>query len=182
MKSTASTHFSQKNNRNVVRDSKKAAKVDLSSIIKLHKTPSQLLEYEQYLVKSIASCKSSIQVMMPNLHAVEKYEEIVDKCRILNEELESTKELSMSINNRFEAVKEQRRVLFQSCYKHVSESLSVIYKDLTKSSRNPLGGNAYLTLSDSSNSTSSNVTDEPYLGGIRYTAMPPMKRFRYYTY
>lgn len=33
-----------------------------------------------------------------------------------------------------------------------------------------LGGNAYLTLDN---------TDEPYLGGIRFTAMPPMKRFRY---
>lgn len=32
-----------------------------------------------------------------------------------------------------------------------------------------LGGNAYLTLDN---------TDEPYLGGIRFTAMPPMKRFR----
>lgn len=31
------------------------------------------------------------------------------------------------------------------------------------------GGNAYLTLDN---------TDEPYLGGIRFTAMPPMKRFR----
>ena len=32
-----------------------------------------------------------------------------------------------------------------------------------------VGGNAYLTLEN---------TDEPYLGGIRFTAMPPMKRFR----
>jgi hypothetical protein len=32
-----------------------------------------------------------------------------------------------------------------------------------------IGGNAYLTLDN---------TDEPYLSGIRFTAMPPMKRFR----
>ena len=32
-----------------------------------------------------------------------------------------------------------------------------------------IGGTAYLTLDN---------TDEPYLGGIRFTAMPPMKRFR----
>ena len=48
----------------------------------------------------------------------------------------------------------------------MSASLGTVYKDLTKSSKHPLGGNAYLTLHD---------TDEPYLGGMRYTAMPPMK-------
>jgi structural maintenance of chromosome 1 len=36
-------------------------------------------------------------------------------------------------------------------------------------SKHPLGGNAYLSLDD---------TDEPYNGGIKFTAMPPMKRYR----
>ena len=44
-----------------------------------------------------------------------------------------------------------------------------IYKDLTKSSKHPLGGMAYLSLEDS---------EEPYLAGLKYNAMPPMKRFR----
>jgi structural maintenance of chromosome 1 len=68
-------------------------------------------------------------------------------------------------------VREARQKLFQACFQHVSESLAVIYKDLTKSSKHPLGGNAYLTLDN---------TEEPFNGGIRYTAMPPSKRFRYY--
>jgi structural maintenance of chromosome 1 len=40
---------------------------------------------------------------------------------------------------------------------------------MTKSSKHPLGGNAYLSLDD---------TDEPYKGGMKFNAMPPMKRFR----
>merc|ERR1711898_10360 len=44
-----------------------------------------------------------------------------------------------------------------------------MYKDLTRSSKHPLGGNAYLTLDN---------TEAMYAGGIRYTAMPPSKRFR----
>lgn len=36
-------------------------------------------------------------------------------------------------------------------------------------SKHPLGGNAYLSLDDS---------DEPYKGGVKFNAMPPMKRFR----
>merc|ERR1711935_39336 len=41
--------------------------------------------------------------------------------------------------------------------------------DMTKSSKHPLGGNAYLTLDD---------TEEPFKGGMKFNAMPPMKRFR----
>lgn len=40
---------------------------------------------------------------------------------------------------------------------------------MTKSSKHPLGGNAFLSLDD---------TEEPYNGGIKFTAMPPMKRYR----
>jgi len=44
-----------------------------------------------------------------------------------------------------------------------------VYKDLTKGKAAPQGGVAYLSLEDS---------EEPYNSGIKYTAMPPMKRFR----
>jgi structural maintenance of chromosome 1 len=40
---------------------------------------------------------------------------------------------------------------------------------MTKSSKHPLGGKAYLSLDD---------TEEPYRGGLKFNAMPPMKRFR----
>jgi structural maintenance of chromosome 1 len=55
------------------------------------------------------------------------------------------------------------------CFASVSEALTSIYRDLTKSSKHPLGGKAFLSLDDS---------EEPFLGGIKYHAMPPMKRFR----
>lgn len=42
-------------------------------------------------------------------------------------------------------------------------------QDLTKSTKHPLGGTAFLSLDDQ---------EEPYLGGLKYNAMPPMKRFR----
>ena len=54
-------------------------------------------------------------------------------------------------------------------YNHIEESLKTIYTDMTKSSKHPLGGNAYLSLDD---------IEEPYKGGLKFNAMPPMKRFR----
>lgn len=40
---------------------------------------------------------------------------------------------------------------------------------MTKSSKHPQGGNAYLSLDD---------MEEPYKGGLKFNAMPPTKRFR----
>ena len=58
---------------------------------------------------------------------------------------------------------------FYDAYSHISEKIDQVYKDLTKNSNFPEGGTAYLSLEDA---------EEPYLDGIRYHAMPPMKRFR----
>ena len=58
---------------------------------------------------------------------------------------------------------------FYRAYNHISQQIDKIYKELTRSKAFPTGGTAYLSLED---------TDEPYLDGIKYHAMPPMKRFR----
>lgn len=64
-----------------------------------------------------------------------------------------------------------------------------MYKDLTKGKAAPMGGVAYLSLEDSEvrrclifrlrcSRTDLTTAQEPYLHGIKYHAMPPMKRFR----
>ncbi|OJA18897.1 hypothetical protein AZE42_14136, partial [Rhizopogon vesiculosus] len=59
--------------------------------------------------------------------------------------------------------------LFNKAYNHISDRIDQVYKDLTKGKASPMGGVAYLSLEDS---------EEPYNAGIKYHAMPPMKRFR----
>lgn len=59
--------------------------------------------------------------------------------------------------------------LFMEAFSHTSGNIDKIYKQLTKSSTHPLGGTAYLNLDNE---------DEPFLHGIKFTAMPPTKRFR----
>jgi structural maintenance of chromosome 1 len=54
-------------------------------------------------------------------------------------------------------------------FNHISSNIDKIYKQLTKSNTHPLGGTAYLNLENE---------DDPFLHGIKYTAMPPTKRFR----
>ena len=45
----------------------------------------------------------------------------------------------------------------------------MLLQDLTKSTVHPMGGQAYLSLENS---------EDPFLHGIKFTAMPPSKRFR----
>lgn len=54
-------------------------------------------------------------------------------------------------------------------FNHISSNIDKIYKQLTKSNTHPLGGTAYLNLENE---------DDPFLHGIKFTAMPPTKRFR----
>jgi len=170
-KTTESTHFSQADNRAVVADRKKAARVDLSGISRKLKnmTKQQLADVEAALVKKMEALLAELETMQPNMHALERYEGVTEKLKECELELNEQQEKANDVNQRFEDVKKQRQKLFEDCFKHVSVALGVIYKDLTKSSKHPAGGNAYLTLEN---------TDEPYSSGTRFTAMPPMKRFR----
>lgn len=62
-----------------------------------------------------------------------------------------------------------RHSLFYDAFSHISEHIDKVYKDLTRNPQFTLGGTAYMV---------PEIPDEPYLGGILYHAMPPMKRFR----
>ena len=121
------------------------------------------------LEESLGTLLLEIQEMQPNMHAVERYEGVMQKLQETTDDLEKLKKTAKDISSQYENIKAERMNLFQSCFQHVSEALCVIYRDLTKSTKHPLGGNAFLTIDN---------LEEPYLGGVRFTAMPPMKRFR----
>ncbi|KAG6429104.1 hypothetical protein SASPL_107143 [Salvia splendens] len=73
---------------------------------------------------------------------------------------------------------ESRHECFMAAFNHISNNIDKIYNELTKSnthavggasSTHAVGGTAYLNLEN---------PDEPYLYGIKYSAMPPTKRYR----
>ena len=167
---SASTHYSQGDDPKVVRDKRRAARVDLSSLERF-KTLSadEQQAKEEALGKRLQEISLELEAMQPNMHAAERYAGVLGKLRDCSDDLEENKDAARRSAEQFESVRKARQDRFKECFAFVSKALGVIYKDLTRSSKHPLGGNAYLTLDN---------TDEPYLGGIRYTAMPPMKRFR----
>ncbi|KAK9456973.1 RecF/RecN/SMC protein [Dipodascopsis uninucleata] len=126
-------------------------------------------EVEETLLDNIKTLTSDLEKMSPNMKALERLEEVEDRLHDTEQEFDKARKGAKNAKDRFNAVKERRLELFNKAYEHIAEQIDRIYKDLTRSKAFPLGGTAYLTIEDQ---------DEPYLDGIKYHAMPPMKRFR----
>lgn len=122
-------------------------------------------EFEQ----QISSLSDDIEKMAPNLKAIEKLVDVESKLKSTERDNEEAKKAQKRARDDFLAVKKKRCDLFNKAFNHISDKIDSVYKDLTKGANAPMGGVAYLSLEDS---------DEPYLSGIKYHAMPPMKRFR----
>lgn len=99
----------------------------------------ELEKEEEQILHQINVVSIDLESMQPNMHAGERYQNLHDKLRDCSTELENARETSRDISTRYEEIKNSRQKLFHECYRHVSEALSVIYKDLTRSSRHPLG-------------------------------------------
>ncbi|KAG7394197.1 Structural maintenance of chromosomes protein 1B [Phytophthora boehmeriae] len=112
---------------------------------------------------------TELERMQPNMRALDKFDVIQNRIGKEEEELERIKQQSLEAASKFEKVKLTRYERFMEAFNHISGVIDSTYKQLTKSSKHPLGGTAYLNLEN---------TEEPYLNGMKYNAMPPMKRFR----
>ncbi|KAE8386554.1 RecF/RecN/SMC [Aspergillus alliaceus] len=124
---------------------------------------------EEELLDKVRSLNSELDKMAPNTRAMERLESVENKLRSTEKDFEEARKRARKTKEDFEETMRQRSELFNKAFTHISEQIQPIYRDLTKSSNYPLGGQAYLDIEDS---------DEPYLDGIKYHAMPPLKRFR----
>ncbi|MCI01347.1 structural maintenance of chromosomes protein 1 [Trifolium medium] len=112
---------------------------------------------------------SEIERTAPNLKALDQYEALLEKERAVTEEFDAVRKEEQEKAKRFNDVKQKRYDLFMDAFNHIAGNIDKIYKQLTKSNTHPLGGTAYLNLENE---------DDPFLHGMKYTAMPPTKRFR----
>ncbi|CAH0479920.1 unnamed protein product [Peronospora belbahrii] len=119
--------------------------------------------------KRISVLLTELERMQPNMRALDKFDVIQNRIGKEEEELDRVKQQSLRTASQFEKVKLTRYERFMDAFTHISGVIDSTYKQLTKSSKHPLGGTAYLNLEN---------TEEPYLNGMKYNAMPPMKRFR----
>ncbi|KDP26527.1 hypothetical protein JCGZ_17685 [Jatropha curcas] len=131
--------------------------------------PSDREKIEADFKQKIDALMSEIEKTAPNLKALDQYEALQEKERAVTEEFEAARKEEKQVADAYNSVKQRRYELFMEAFNHISNNIDKIYKQLTKSNTHPLGGTAYLNLENE---------DDPFLHGIKYTAMPPTKRFR----
>ncbi|GLC53760.1 hypothetical protein PLESTB_000784200 [Pleodorina starrii] len=148
------------------------ARLDTSRLTKQQLAAETARERERVLGElreRISALHTELDKAAPNMRAVEQYGAVKEKEKEQMASLQAAQAESTAATEEFNRVRTQRHDLFTAAFKHISQQISAIYKDLTRSATHPLGGQAYLHLENE---------EEPYAGGIKYTAIPPAKRFR----
>ncbi|KAL8278439.1 hypothetical protein RQP46_009129 [Phenoliferia psychrophenolica] len=126
-------------------------------------------EMEETLQTAINTFQAEMDKTSVNRKAIDRLGDSEARFKEIDGEFEKAREAAKTAKDAFTALKKERCSLFNKAYDHISDQIDKVYKELTKGASAPTGGIAYLTLDDS---------EEPYLHGIKYHAMPPMKRFR----
>eukprot|EP01113_Clastostelium_recurvatum_P033704 TRINITY_DN4486_c0_g1_i1.p1 TRINITY_DN4486_c0_g1~~TRINITY_DN4486_c0_g1_i1.p1 ORF type:complete len:1283 (-),score=481.18 TRINITY_DN4486_c0_g1_i1:40-3828(-) len=116
------------------------------------------------IIKRIADVTSEADKIAPNLRANERLENVDARLKSTNVEFDSIRQKAKDASDAFNQIKQERYTLFTDAFNKIADNIEAIYKELTGDL-----GTAYLNVDS---------PDEPYLHGIKYTAMPPSKRFR----
>eukprot|EP00559_Dactyliosolen_fragilissimus_P007056 CAMPEP_0184857402 /NCGR_PEP_ID=MMETSP0580-20130426/2557_1 /TAXON_ID=1118495 /ORGANISM="Dactyliosolen fragilissimus" /LENGTH=1342 /DNA_ID=CAMNT_0027352975 /DNA_START=182 /DNA_END=4211 /DNA_ORIENTATION=- len=167
-----STHFSQPDDSRVVKDRNEVEKIDFDKLrpeLKERLNEREEKRAHKDFESKISKISTQIEQMAPNMRAGEAFDSATERLQESKTDFDKAKENSRNATARFLELKNSRAKRFNDAFNHIDQALKTIYKDMTKSSKHPLGGNAYLSLDDS---------EEPFTGGIKFNAMPPMKRFR----
>ena len=131
--------------------------------------PSDRERLDHELRDAVEEKAADLARLEPNMKAIEQYEGLKEKEAEQVEALEDSRRRTKEAAEAFDAIMQERESTFMAAFEHISGAIDRVYKELTSSRIHPMGGTAYLNLED---------TQEPYNSGVRFSAMPPTKRFR----
>ena len=97
---------------------------------------------DEELQERISNLASELDKMAPNMRAIERLEGVESRVKTFEKEFEDARKAAKKAKDEFQAVKEKRFELFNKAFTHISEQIGQVYKDLTRSSTFPLGGQA----------------------------------------
>ena len=135
---------------------------------------------EAELQARIDAARDEMARLAPNTTSNDRLGSLERELQACEREMDGSRAQVRDAREELHAVRKQRTDLFLRAYQHIAERIDGVYKELTRSKAAPMGGVAYLTLEDSDvrSCAADWLTQEPFRSGIRYHAMPPMKRFR----
>ncbi|CCH62289.1 hypothetical protein TBLA_0G03530 [Henningerozyma blattae CBS 6284] len=147
-------------------------KVSFNELSKKYKKKQDYEKNLEDISNEIKETEDILLELQPNAKAHDRLDEAKDKFEVIDNETETLKTEEKEILTKFLNIKKKRKELFESCFDFVNEHIEPIYKELTKDPNSTTelgGGQATLTLEDE---------DEPFNGGVKYHATPPLKRFK----
>lgn len=121
------------------------------------------------LKAQIEDTSSQLARMAPNLKAVEQYDEVKAREKKQIDEVDGARRECKTAAEGFNIIRQRRFDLFNAALTHITANIDPIYKELTRSALHPSGGQAYLAPEN---------PEDPFSAGIKFSAMPPTKRFR----
>ncbi|OTF73250.1 hypothetical protein BLA29_005938, partial [Euroglyphus maynei] len=105
------------------------------------------------------------KIQAPNLRAIDRLEDVKDRLKETDNEVNNLRIASKKAKLAFEEVKRARLKDFTMCFESVAQRVDSIYKSLT----NNASAQAFLVPEN---------PEEPYLEGINYNCVAPGKRFQ----
>lgn len=124
---------------------------------------------KQRQVEELGTLQTELDQMAPNLRAIQHYDDTMKRLGETDDVLEEARLAAKHAADEFNAVKDLRVAKFRGAFDAISACIDTIYKELTRGKNVNAVGTAFLSLEN---------TDEPYLAGVKYNAMPPNKTFR----
>ena len=172
-----------------IRDAAQAAVDDFGIIIDFTNLADDLKEdsttqTETELQAKITALTTELSSLSPNMRSVERLTAAQAKLAATTAAFQAARDAAKETADNFDTVRVKRADLFNKAFTHISAQIAPVYKALTRSAQFPLGGQAYLTPTgvDTTGAGGAGNTynddETPFLGGIKYHAMPPLKRFR----
>eukprot|EP00746_Dinoflagellata_sp_MGD_P034051 gnl/MRDRNA2_/MRDRNA2_18127_c0_seq1.p1 gnl/MRDRNA2_/MRDRNA2_18127_c0~~gnl/MRDRNA2_/MRDRNA2_18127_c0_seq1.p1 ORF type:complete len:523 (+),score=171.57 gnl/MRDRNA2_/MRDRNA2_18127_c0_seq1:293-1861(+) len=109
--------------------------------------------------------------LSPNLKAIDQLSTVTEQVQNMSHEADTARRQIEEVDAQFETIRKERTEKFMNCFQRVQAEIDGVYKKLTANTAGLTsdGGSAFLDLDN---------TEVPFEGGIKFTAMPPAKRFR----
>jgi hypothetical protein len=174
--STGTAAFGGSDTAAVQRDARRSERVDFSKLDRDPEdvSPDRVADVERQYDAAIHALQTELAKMSPNLKAAATLADVERRCEEAGAEHEAARGRHVAAVRAFDVVKTKRRALLTNAFNHVRGAIDRVYKDLTVSSTHAMGGKAALYLE-------ANDEGDPFdeeRGGVRFSAMPPTKRFR----
>ncbi|OAF71099.1 Structural maintenance of chromosomes protein 1 [Intoshia linei] len=164
---------SQATTNNTIGNTLRVQKIDFTSLKRRFsrlnrinfENSSELKKIENEILSDIDKFENIIEkIDAPNLKVDSKLMELKEKLTECETNYTHVNDVFIGNKKEFEEIKNKRLVRFNDCFKHVSNNIDSIYKELSKSS----GAQAFLSAED---------VIEPYNAGISYNCIAPGKRY-----